>query len=160
QAFVINDDGSPLNFKIGDGTKPFRDLPNWIDFSNAQRVSSVAPGVVPAGPDEETKYMEVTEIGTYTYGGNTIAEITEDGYKATFWWTGTDWISNGVVKVKGDPAQPIGIVSPTNDDAVSGQEVYNKTLVKDVVLTGSSKNLYDKSKNINNKIIRTTTGLI
>lgn len=102
QAFVVNDDGTPLNFKIGDGTKPFRDLPNWIDFSNAQRVSSVAPGVLPAGPAGETRYMEVTAVGTYTYGGNTLATITEDGYKATFWWTGSAWISNGVVKVKGD----------------------------------------------------------
>lgn len=102
QAFVVNDDGTPLNFKIGDGTKPFRDLPNWIDFSNAQRVSSVAPGVLPAGPAGETRYMEVTAIGTYTYGGNTLATITEDGYKSTFWWTGSAWISNGVVKVKGD----------------------------------------------------------
>lgn len=120
QAFVVNDDGTPLNFKIGDGTKAFRDLPNWIDFSNAQRVSSVAPGVLPAGPAEETKYMEVTAIGTYTYGGNTLATITEDGYKATFWWTGTEWISNGVVRVKGEPGE-----TPTGTDTLE-QELIPK----------------------------------
>src|SRR5690606_32303493 len=71
QAFVINDDGTPLNFKIGDGTKAFRDLPNWIDFSNAQRVSSVAPGALPT-PTEENVYMVVTGVGDYTFGGSTI----------------------------------------------------------------------------------------
>lgn len=125
QAFVVNDDGTPLNFKIGDGTKPFRDLPNWIDFSNAQRVSSVAPGVLPAGPADETRYMEVTEIGTYTYGGNTLATITEDGYKATFWWTGTEWISNGVVRVKGD--------TPEGTDVLEDEEVPKGIAVKNYV---------------------------
>lgn len=31
QAFVVSQDGVPVNFKIGDGTKPFSELPFWLD---------------------------------------------------------------------------------------------------------------------------------
>ena len=32
QAFVVNDLGDPVNFKIGDGTKTFSELPYWINY--------------------------------------------------------------------------------------------------------------------------------
>lgn len=66
-----------------------------------QRIASVDPGALPAGPAGQTRYMEVTAVGTWTYGGVDVGS-NDEGYKTTFWWTGTEWISNGVVRVKGD----------------------------------------------------------
>lgn len=33
QAFVTDDSGNPINFKIGDGTKKFSELPYWIQYN-------------------------------------------------------------------------------------------------------------------------------
>lgn len=123
-AVVRTGDGTPVNLKFGDGNKKFSELPYFIDFNNAQRISSVSPGALPT-PAEENVYMVVTEIGDYTFGGSTIASITEDGYQATLWWDGTAWLNNGVVRVKGDEAEPTGVVEEGNTRAVSGGEVYD-----------------------------------
>ncbi|TCV17145.1 hypothetical protein EDC17_101164 [Sphingobacterium alimentarium] len=54
------------------------------------RMQSVAPGALPAGPTGQTRYMEVTAVGTWTYGGVEIGSNAE-GYQTTFWWDGTSW---------------------------------------------------------------------
>lgn len=59
QAFVRTPDGVPINFKIGDGTKPFRDLPWWLDSGSPFKLRLT-----------DTDYVEVT-------GGNTI--VTHPG---------------------------------------------------------------------------------
>src|SRR5690606_25255271 len=63
-AFVITGEGQPLQIRLGWGGKIFSELPNWIDFNNAQRVAAQEPGVLVDDPSEETRYMEATEIGT------------------------------------------------------------------------------------------------
>src|SRR5690606_13909667 len=101
QAFVVGIDGTPMNFKIGDGTKVFKDLPNWIEFENAQRISAVPPGELPT-PTEENVYMKVTGVGSYNYDGENILTITDSGYEGTLWWNGSEWIENSLVKIQGD----------------------------------------------------------
>lgn len=92
---------------------------------NGQRIASVPAGALPAGPTGQTRYMEVTAVGTWTYGGVDIGS-NADGYKTTFWWDGTTWSNNGSVKVQGDPAPADGVVEEGNTQAVSGGEVYDK----------------------------------
>jgi hypothetical protein len=41
QAFVVNSLGQGVNFRIGDGTKRFSDLPNWIAYDQAAYVAPV-----------------------------------------------------------------------------------------------------------------------
>lgn len=186
-AFVITGEGQPLQIRLGWGGKRFSELPNWIDFNNAQRVAAQDPGVLVDDPSEETKYMEVTEIGTYTYGGNTLAEITDDGYKATFWWTGTEWISNGVVRVKGDQGINGITTEPYTETTAysAGSQVYYKgnsiyktlvsttagespetnpdkfELILDTLTTlKSGKNKFNKSKVSVGKVIHTDGTII
>lgn len=59
QAFVRTPEGVPINFKIGDGTKPFRDLPFWLDSGSPFKLRST-----------DTDYVQVT-------GGNTV--VTHPG---------------------------------------------------------------------------------
>lgn len=102
QIMIVSDStGKVVNMKVGDGVNPFSDLNYMFDFTNSQRISAVPPGALPE-TEEANTYMVVTEVGDYTFGGNTIVSITEDGYQATLWWTGTTWVSNGTVRVKGD----------------------------------------------------------
>lgn len=59
QAFVRTADGVPVNFKIGEGDKPFSDLPWWLDSGSPFKLRLT-----------DTDYVEVT-------GGNTI--VTHPG---------------------------------------------------------------------------------
>lgn len=59
QAFVRTADGVPVNFKIGEGDKPFRDLPFWLDSGSPFKLRL-----------SDTDYVEVT-------GGDTI--VTHPG---------------------------------------------------------------------------------
>src|SRR5690606_39072206 len=78
-----------------------------------QRIASVAPGALPAGPAGQTRYMEVTAVGTWTYGGVEVGSNAE-GYRTTFWWTGDSWVDNGSVKVQGEPGTtPTGVSTIT-----------------------------------------------
>lgn len=93
QAFVYNDDGVPVNFKIGDGTKLFSELPYFIAYySNttncktlfylAQSTNITTPGVF-RNNSEIDKVIFINnsgsdvlvKIGT-TDGGSEIAEIS------------------------------------------------------------------------------------
>lgn len=87
---------------------------------NGQRVSSVPAGVLPAGPAGQTRYMEVTAVGTWTYGGSPVGSNSE-GFKTTFWWTGTTWVNNGSVRVTGQ----------TGANGANGKtiEVFNPTKI-------------------------------
>lgn len=61
-----------------------------------QRIASVAPGALPAGPAGQTRYMEVTAVGTWTYGGTPVGSNTK-GNITTFWWDGSTWSLNDMV---------------------------------------------------------------
>ena len=68
---------------------------------NGQRIPSVAPGLLAAGPSGQTRYMEVTTVGTWTYGGVEVATNAE-GYETTLWWDGTNWSNAGSKKIRGE----------------------------------------------------------
>lgn len=71
QAFVIDGGGTPINFKIGDGTKKFSELPWWISYDQGQYVQIVG-NALPT-PTVELGYSFVGP-GTYTHaGGNVVA---------------------------------------------------------------------------------------
>src|SRR5690606_39115588 len=66
-------------------------LKNGLTIENG-RMQSVAPGALPAGPAGQTRYMEVTAVGTWTYGGAPVGS-NEEGYSTTFFWTGSAWVN-------------------------------------------------------------------
>lgn len=93
QAFVYNDDGIPVNFKIGDGTKLFSQLPYFIAYySNitnlktlfylAQSANITTAGVFRSNSDLQKIILinnsgsdVLLKIGT-TDGGSEIAEVS------------------------------------------------------------------------------------
>ncbi|NGM61684.1 hypothetical protein G5B30_07105 [Sphingobacterium sp. SGG-5] len=89
QAFVINDNGDPVNFKIGDGTKTFAELPFWIDYSQAAYIPYTA------NPVQDVAY---TIVGGGIYGSITVA----DGYMAVLGWNGSVWSKDTEMYVKGN----------------------------------------------------------
>lgn len=103
---------------------------------NGQRIRAVDPGALPSGPEGQDAYMEVTAVGTWTYGGVDIGSNAE-GYRTTFWWTGSTWVSNGSVQVKGDQGLAINPLWVPVDSGYKLNEIvrdssYNKyTSLKD-----------------------------
>jgi len=77
----------------------------------SQRLQAVPAGALPAGPAGQTRYMEVTAVGTWTYGGSPVGSNAE-GYRTTFWWTGDTWVDNGSVKVVGPMAAGTDTLQP------------------------------------------------
>lgn len=87
------------------------------------RMQSVDPGALPAGPAGQTRYMEVTAVGTWTYGGVEVGSNYE-GYKTTFWWTGDSWENNGSVKI----STPVEDGFTSNNPEVPGSAKNDKLL--------------------------------
>ncbi|NGM61685.1 hypothetical protein G5B30_07110 [Sphingobacterium sp. SGG-5] len=90
QAFVINDNGDPVNFKIGDGTKTFAELPFWIEYNQSGYISYTAE------PSQDVGY---TIVGEGVYGSINV----NAGYMAVLVWDGTSWNKDTEIYVKGDP---------------------------------------------------------
>lgn len=86
-AFVITDGGAPINFKIGDGTKRFSELPWWIDYAGGQYVQ-VAGNALPT-PTVELGYSFVGP-GTYTHAGQPDI-VAPDGRFSQIVWNGSSW---------------------------------------------------------------------
>lgn len=97
--YVRGPEGPPMRYE--DLTNAQKDeLAQHVTLQGG-RIKAVDPGALPAGPVGQTRYMEVTAVGTWTFGGVDIGS-NADGYETTFWWDGTAWSNNGSVKVKGD----------------------------------------------------------
>jgi hypothetical protein len=86
------------------------------------RIQALAPGELPAGPAGQTRYMKVTAVGTWTYGGTPIG-TNADGYQTTFWWNGTAWSNNGSVRVKGDTGTTNEPYNPTRSGGYASGDV-------------------------------------
>lgn len=90
-AFVLSADGTlPINFKIGDGTKPFSTLPYWINYASNIVIASTAPGGTLPSPATPGKIMVVAP-GTYTQptGGGTLTAAANTF--TVLFWDGTVW---------------------------------------------------------------------
>lgn len=60
---------------------------------NAQRIPSVPPGPLPAGPADLEVFMEIKEPGSWTWKTNPpLTNVLGD--ISTFWWNKTDWKKN------------------------------------------------------------------
>lgn len=91
QAFVASPDGiTPINFRIGDGTKTFAQLPDWINYASNMVVQPPAPGGTLPSPSTPGKIMVVAP-GIYTQptGGGTITAATSTF--TVLFWNGTAW---------------------------------------------------------------------
>src|SRR5690606_31907937 len=77
QAFVLSNDGSPMNFKIGDGTKTFAELPFWIAYDQAAFVA-VSGNVLP--PSDGNVHYSIVPAGTYTQTGGADVVVSEGNF--------------------------------------------------------------------------------
>lgn len=87
QAFVVDSGGTPINFKIGDGTKTFSELPWWIAYDQGQYVT-VSSNALPT-PEVEVGYSFVGP-GTYTFTGQSDI-VAPDGRFSQLVWNGSSW---------------------------------------------------------------------
>lgn len=92
-AYILNEDGTPVNFKLGDGTKTFAELPNWIAYDQAA-YKKVTSNALPAS-DGGIHYSLVFE-GTYTQttGGNVVIPTDSLGIISN---NGTSWSIDDVI---------------------------------------------------------------
>lgn len=86
QAFVVNDSGQPVNFKIGDGTKRFSELPFWIQYDQASFVP--VSGFELPTPSQSVAYSFLGE-GTYTHVSGDV--VVPDGHWGVANWDGSAW---------------------------------------------------------------------
>lgn len=132
-----NSDGEYLLISKKGDKKPFKISVEKLSAllgvaaGDIQRVQAVPAGPLPT-PDSANKYMVVTDVGTWTYGGVDIGS-NADGYQTTFWFTGTTWVDNGSVRVKGDAGQSL-------------LPLYSEDIVKPG-FTGFSKNAQVRDEN-------------
>lgn len=89
QAFVVNSMGQPVNFRIGDGTKAFKDLTDWIKYDQSTFVSIPSSKVLPT-PVNNVGYSIVSE-GVYTRSGQANIVVSE-GNIAIIYYNGTTWV--------------------------------------------------------------------
>lgn len=87
QAFVVNGDGQPVNFKIGDGSKTFAQLPYWIDYAGGQYIS-IDGNALPT-PTVDVGYTFVGP-GTYTFAGQPDI-VAPEGRLSQLLWDGSSW---------------------------------------------------------------------
>lgn len=77
--------------KNATGEAQYIDIELANQFISVQGIEmkAVPPGALPAGPEGQTRKMELREAGTWTYGGNTFTN--PEGYVTVLWWDGTTW---------------------------------------------------------------------
>lgn len=101
QAFVVSGDGTPINFKIGDGTKTFSELPFWIQYDQAQYIS-VDSNALPT-PTQDAGYS-IVGSGTYTKAGQADV-VVPSGHMGILNWDGSVWYLGSSVEMPDNSAR-------------------------------------------------------
>lgn len=146
QAFVVDSGGAPINFKIGDGTKRFSDLPWWIDYAGGQYVQ-VAGNALPT-PTVELGYSFVGP-GTYTHAGQSDVVAPDGRFSQLVYESGT-W------SLKDMGALPT--VSGVNVITPTGNGITTETAVRDY--SASKKDIGFMSMTIGQNIIDSYTSSV
>src|SRR5690625_4598353 len=145
QAFVLSDNGMPINFKIGDGTKRFSELPFWIEYDQGQYIN-VDSNALPT-PSANVGYSLVGS-GTYTQSGGSDI-VVPDGSMGILFWDGSEWSLSQSVEMPEQSAD--GEIEEGDHRAVSGDTVFN--FINPAVYIG--ENLVD-SNDFRSGFIRTS----
>lgn len=86
QAFVVNSSGMVTNFRMGDGTRRFSDLPDIIQYDQAAFVP--VTGLALPTPTQSVAYTILGE-GTYTHAGGNV--VIPAGHWGVANWDGSAW---------------------------------------------------------------------
>ena len=109
QAFVVDGSAQPINFKIGDGTKRFSDLPFWIQYDQASFIP--VSGLELPTPTQSVGYTILGE-GTYTHSGGGFT--VPAGHWGVANWDGGAWSFSDMGSL---PMMSVdGVVSKDNPD--------------------------------------------
>lgn len=118
QAFVVSDSGQPVNFKIGDGTKRFSELPYWIQYDQAAFVP--VSGLELPTPTQPVGYS-ILGGGEYTHssGGFTVPT----GHWGVANWDGSAWSFSDMGELP--EYEATGSIAVGQQKAPSGDTAYN-----------------------------------
>lgn len=122
QAFIVDSTGRVVNYRLGDGTRKFSELPDIIQYDQAAYIAYV---------DEPTQPVAYTIVGEGTYGDIVI----EENKFAVLGWDGEEWSVN----YKGNI---------TTVDIVNN---LNSTSTTDALSANMGKVLNDAKENVSNK---------
>ena len=120
QAFIIRDDGTPLNFRIGDGSKKFSELPDWVAYEQGTYAPVSGSALPTLGA--EIRYTWVGP-GTYTQSGGPDI-VVPSGYMGVLSWDGSVWSLSQSAEMPVQVAD--GEIEEGDDRAISGNTVYKK----------------------------------
>lgn len=140
QAFVLNANGREVNYKLGDGTKAFRDLEFMIAYDQAA-YSKVTGTVLPAS-DGQVHYSLVP-IGTYTQPSGGSITIP-DGFIGIISNNGTTWYLDNLVYSKGQTGDK-GEKGDKGDEGDRGAQGEKGDKGDGLQLSGSVDNYIDLS---------------
>lgn len=117
QAFILRGDGTPLNFRIGDGNKKFSELPDWVAYEQGTYVPVAGSALPTLGA--EIRYTWVGP-GTYTQSGGPDI-VVPSGNMGVLSWDGSEWSLSQSVEFN---FVADGKIEEGDDRAVSGDTVY------------------------------------
>lgn len=128
QAFVVNGSGQPINFKIGDGTKTFSELPFWIQYDQAAFIP--VSGLALPTPTQPVGYSILGE-GTYTHssGGFTVPS----GHWGVANWDGSAWSFSDMGAL---PAQQSDKTTVVGKNKANPSKIVNNRLISTTANTG------------------------
>ena len=165
QAFVIDGGGTPINFKIGDGTKKFSELPWWISYDQGQYVQVVGNAL--PSPTVELGYSFVGP-GTYTHAGGNV--VAPEGRFSQIVYEGGAWSLKDMGAL---PTQPVSDeVIEGGSEAVSQDGVFKNTYIRPIAdiketklikgsdLLDGQVDLMSYAVQISGKIVNNTDGIL
>lgn len=144
QAFIVNSSGMVTNYRMGDGTRRFSELPDIIQYDQAAFVP--VSGLALPTPTQPVGYSILGE-GTYTYSGGGFT--VPAGHWGVANWDGSAWSFSDMGELPSNPAD--GVLEPSETKAISGNEAYekgvDKTQLEPIVFNQSeTSNAYSPNK--------------
>lgn len=142
-AFVEQVGGVPINFKIGDGTKTFADLPYWINYAANVVITPTSPGGTLPNPGSAGKVMFVS-TGSYTnIGGGTSPLVAPANNLTLLFWNGTTWSILVSIPVVASDGPRIDRIETNNVFRGSDIQTNLQYFLKNITLTGLIVNKTD-----------------
>ena len=140
-AFVLGtDDETPINFKIGDGTKAFADLPYWINYAANVVIASTVPGGTLPNGGSAGKVMFVGPGSYINIGGGTNPIVAPVDSLTVLFWNGTTWSIAVTITISVDLSSVNARIDKITPVDFSTPAAFTKQVVNDTTGTTYESN--------------------